>query len=123
MRKSKIINIEGVGEITVKEASPFAVYKAGTAKNRVEAIKALALECIDLSEEKMENLYASEVEQLIDAFMEVNNSFLAIADKLGLKPTLIAIVVEISKILPPVFADLYKQVMAKLPGITAGLTS
>ena len=122
MRKSKIVNIEGVGEVTVKEVSPFAVYQALSAENKTDEIKVLAMECISLPEEKMQKLYPSEIEQLLETFMEVNSSFLAIAGKLGLKETMGSIVTEIFKTLPQVFVDSYKQAIAK-PGITAGNAS
>ncbi|EKD36001.1 MAG: hypothetical protein ACD_75C01687G0002 [uncultured bacterium] len=127
MRKAKIINIEGVGEVTVKEVSPFAVYKAMSAQNKVDELMTLAVECVDLPKEKLQKLYLSEIEQLVDAFVEVNGSFLAIAGKLGLEATMTAIIkailAELSTILPEMFAGSYKLVMAKLPGIMAGAVS
>ncbi|MGV0961859.1 MAG: hypothetical protein ACOYB1_18695 [Limnohabitans sp.] len=126
MRKAKIVNIEGLGEVTVKEISPFAVYQALNSKNTMDELRAIALDCISLSPEKMEKLYPSEIEALVDAFMEVNSSFLAISGKLGLKQAMDSIkdamVSEISTALPKVFADSYKQVMAT-PGITVGAAS
>lgn len=128
MRKAKIINIEGIGEVTVKEISPFAAYHAMLAKNKMEELGKLAGECVSMPAGKeLTKLYASEIEQLVDAFMEVNGSFLAVAGKLKLEATIAAtikeIVGELSTILPEMFAGSYRQVMAKLPGITAGAVS
>lgn len=123
MRKSKIINIEGPGEVTVKEVSPYAVYQALAKENKTEEIQALVLDCISLDKEKLQKLYPSEIEELVDAFLEVNNSFLAIAGKLGIKGTLTGIRDEIGKTLPQMFVDSYKTVMAKLPGSMAGAAS
>ena len=123
MRKSKIITIEGVGEITVKEVSPFALYQAMNAKDPVTDMLALADNCIDLKRDKLYSLYASELEQLVDAFLEVNSSFLAIAAKLGVKDMLTemlaGMLTEVGKTLPQLFVNSYKEVMARLPGITA----
>lgn len=136
MRKSKIIPLEVAGkkEVTVKEVSPYAVYKALLAEDKVEGIMALAENCIDLSRQQLQELYSSEIEELTDAFLEVNSSFLAVADKLGIKETLSqavgkvlsnmpTIVDELLKNYPPVFASLFKEAMAKMPGTTAGASS
>lgn len=129
MRKAKIINIDGLGEVTVKEVSPFAVYKAITAKNKLQEMQTLIGECVVLPQGKgnVTELYASEIEQIVDAFLEVNGSFLAIVGKLRLETYLVAtgkaIADEMSKILPAAYAASYRLVMAKLPGITAGAAS
>lgn len=124
MRKSKVISIEGVGEVMVKEVSPFAVYSALSAKNKAEELEKLAAECIGMPEGKeLKKLYSSEIEQVVDAVVEVNSSFLSVPAKLGLKSALAGMVSEISKTLPPLFADSYRTVMAKMPGITAGAAS
>ena len=127
-RKSKIITIDGLGEVTVKEVSPFAAYNAMLAKNKIDELKKLAAECISMPEGKdLKKLYASEIEQVIDAFVEVNSSFLAVAGKLKLKAAIATIteevVSELSKVLPQVYVDSYKKVMQRLPGIMAGAAS
>lgn len=136
MRKSKVIPLEVAGkkEVTVKEVSPYAMYKALLAEDKIGEIFALAENCIDLSREELQGLYPSEIEQLTDAFMEVNSSFLAVADKLGLKDTLMltankalstlpAIADGVLTNCPPLFASLFKEAMEKLPGTTAGAVS
>ena len=128
MRKVKIINIEGVGEVTVKEVSPFAAYHAMLAKNKMEELGKLAADCILMPEGKaLKNLYTSEIEQVVDAFIEVNASFLAVAGKLKLEATITAIMAgiaaEMQKFLPQVYVASYRRVMEKLPGIMAGAAS
>ncbi len=119
-RKTKIIPIDGRGEVTVKEVAPYTVYSAMTAENKLDEILAIAKDCIDMDPEKQKSLYASEIEPIIDAFLEVNTSFLAIAEKLFVKDIAINALKEISKVLPRLFVDSYKEVMAKPHGITDG---
>lgn len=124
MRKAKIITIEGLGEVTVKEVTPFAVYQAMTAENKVQEVMALATNCVVLpGEKKLQELYPSEIEQIIDIFMEVNSSFLSIAEKLAVKTLLKEIASEAAKILQQLFADSYKEVMAEMLGTMAGAAS
>ncbi|BDD88869.1 hypothetical protein [Desulfofustis limnaeus] len=123
MRKAKIITIEGLGEVTVKEVSPLALYRAMNANDKVGETVSLLVDCISLPREKLEALYPSEIEQLVNAFVEVNSSFLAIADKLGLKDVLVALGATAVKTLPQLFADSYKEVMDRQPGTTAGAVS
>ncbi|MDX9894335.1 MAG: hypothetical protein RBS34_02750 [Desulfofustis sp.] len=123
MRKAKIIAIEGLGEVTVKEVSPLALYRAMNATDKVGETVSLLVDCVSLPREKLEALYPSEIEQLVDAFVEVNSSFLAIADKLGLKDVLVALGATAVKTLPQLFADSYKEVMDRQPGTTAGAVS
>lgn len=136
MRKSKVIPLEVAGkkEVTVKEVSPYAMYKALLAEDKIGEIFVLAENCIDLSREELQGLYPSEIETITDAFLEVNSSFLAVADRLGIKDTLMliankalstlpAIADGMLKNCPPVFAILFSEAMAKLPGTTAGAAS
>jgi len=124
MRKSKIIDIDGVGEVTVKEVSPYALYQAINGKDKVGELRAIAVDCVAMpSGKQLEKLWPSEVEQVVDAFMEVNESFLALAGKLGIKNMLIDMMMTVVETLPQLFADSYKQVMESLPGTTAGAVS
>jgi hypothetical protein len=120
-RRTKTIPIDGRGEVTVKEVAPYTVYLAMTAENKVDEILAIAKDCINMDPEKQKGLYASEIEPIVDAFLEVNTSFLAIAEKLFVKDIAINALKEISKVLPRLFVDSYKEVMAQPPGITDGL--
>ena len=122
MRKVKIINIEGLGEVTVKEISPYAVYQAMNAENKIGELKAMALECVDLSEEKLAKLYSSELEQLVDAFLEVNSSFFGIARLLKADGLLAELLGTISKNLPSAFASSFSLAM-QTPGTMDGQPS
>lgn len=122
-RRVKVITIEGLGEVTVKEVSPRGVYKAMDAGNKMAEVLTLAEDCLSLTREQLTGLYASEIEQILDAVMEVNGSFLSIAGKLGVRNVLEEMLNEIGKTLPAAFADSYRQVMAKLPGTMAGAAS
>ncbi|PIE72292.1 MAG: hypothetical protein CSA20_08490 [Deltaproteobacteria bacterium] len=123
MRRSRIVNIEGVGEVTVKEVSPMALYKAVTADNRVEALMAMVDECVSLDRARLESLYASELEQLIDGIREVNSSFFSLADKLGIAKPIMEVAAELTGSLPPLFVGLFREGMAEAPGITVGSSS
>ena len=79
MRQSQIVNIEGLGEVTVKEVSPHAIYKAWGATNRVEQLVTLINGCVDVPKGRLEDLYASELEEILASFMEVNKAFFGIA--------------------------------------------
>lgn len=132
-RKSKIIPLV-LGEkkeVTVKEVSPFAVYTALTSADKIGSIMAIATECTDLSLPQLQGLYSSEIEDLTKALLEVNSSFLTVAELLGLKETIVQAILqvrggvpmlldELLKNFPPLFADLFKKGMEAMPGITAG---
>ncbi len=123
MRKSKIVEIEGLGEVTVKEVSPYALYRALNADNKLEEVFAIAEDCTSLSRDKLKKLYPSEINDLVSAFMEVNTAFLAIADRLGIKNTIKEIASGMLKNLPPLFADSYLEVMEQMHGIMDGAAS
>ena len=95
------------------------------ANNRMAGIQALARECVVLPAGKsFSDLYPSEIEAIVDIFMEVNSSFLAVVGKLQLKPLVVSMVEQALKILPPLFADSFKTVMEKKSGeIMAGALS
>ena len=123
MRKSKIVNIEGLGEVVVKEVSPYAIYQAMNSTDKISELQALADDCVGLPREKLYGLYPSEIEQIVDAFVEVNSSFLAIAAKLRLKAALTDMASTVGKTLPQLFIDSYRQIMDQQSGITAGAAS
>ncbi len=126
MRKSKIINLDPVGEVTVKEVSPMALYKAMTQDNRVESLLALTEECTGLDKDALGSLYASDWEHLIKAAKEVNSSFLAIAGHLGIKdlsmvkamlqPTMGKVTEVLMVIMEAVKIEVSKELQEKLPG-------
>ncbi len=126
-RRSKIIEIEGLGEVTIKEVSPFAAYSALTAENKLEKVMALVENCISLDRQKIQKLYPSEIDQITKAFIEVNKSFLAIADRFGIKNTITKTVAtiskEMSKNFQPLFAASFKTAMEEELGTMDGATS
>jgi hypothetical protein len=125
-RKAKVITIEGRGEITVKEVSPWAVWTIFSGKGKKAdggEFAALLSDCIDKPWDEVKTWYASEQKQIIDAFLEVNDSFLEIAGKLGIKAPLQEMLTGIVKDLPAVFAASYRQVTAPAAGTTAGVSS
>jgi hypothetical protein len=122
MRKARIITIEGLGEVTVKEISPLAAYKAMDATDKIGEVMAIARDCVVMpSGKELQDLYPSEIEQIVDVFLEVNSSFFAIAEKLGIKGILESIKTEAGTILQQLFAESYREVMAGMPGTTAGV--
>ena len=122
-RQSKIITIDGIGEVTVKEVTPYAVYQAFTSKNKMEELRKLADECIDLPKDKeLWHLYPSESEQIVDGLLEVNKSFFTIADKVGIKGMVGELQNSAAKILPELFASSLSMAIGKL-GSTDGNAS
>lgn len=122
MRKSKIITIDGRGEVVVKEVSPFAVYQAWSGEDRLQAIEALAADALDPGLEVIRGWYASELQLVLAAFLEVNSAFFEIARQLGLDGLVGEVIGSLSTTLPSAFAASFKQAMAA-PGITGGHSS
>lgn len=119
MRQSKIISIEGRGEITVKEVSPLAVYEAWGAENRLEEVKRLLEDALDPGFETIKTWYASEQEQVLTAFLEVNAAFFGIARALKVDGLLHEILTQIGSNLPAAFAASFKRAIGTL-GTTVG---
>lgn len=122
MRKVKIITIEGRGEVTIKEVAPLSVYKAWENDDRIKAIEDLADDSISPSIAEIKGWYASEIEEVLRAFMEVNNSFFGVARMLRLDGLLDELIRTVSGTLPSAFADSFKAAMST-PGIMDGLSS
>jgi len=118
-RKVKIINVDGRGEVTVKEISPRSVYLAWQQPDRVKELKALASDAITPDIEEIQGWYSSEIEAVLVAFFEVNNSFLAIARLVKMDGLLEKVMQTISKNLPGAFVDSFSQAMLT-PGTTDG---
>lgn len=119
MRQSKIISIEDRGEVTVKEVSPLAVYEAWGAENRMEELKRLLEDALDPGFETIKTWYASEQEQVLTAFLDVNAAFFGIARALKVDGLLNEVVTQIGNSLPAAFAASFRQAIGT-PGITAG---
>ncbi len=122
-RKVKSIPIEGRGEVTVKEVTPWAVYTAFNSEDKKAEIVTLLADAIDRPWDEIKTWYPSEQEVLLDGFMEVNKSFLSMASKLKVEKLLGTIVTQTLNDLPDVFASLFKQAMEKQRGATAGASS
>ena len=119
MRQSKIITIEGRGEVTVKEVTPLAVYEAWGAENRFEELKRLLNDALEPGFDVIKTWYASEQEQILTAFMEVNRSFFGLARALKLDGPLVDLLRKISGSLPDAFAASFRQAIGTF-GSTAG---
>lgn len=122
MRKVKIITVEGRGEVIVKEVSPLAVYQAWDTDDKIKALEALVADAVTPPLTDLKGWYASELEEVLRAFLEVNNSFFGMARTLRLDGLLDELIRAVSASLPSAFADSFRQAMAT-PGITAGLSS
>lgn len=119
MRKVKIITIEGRGEVTVKEVSPLAVYQAWNADNKLEGIKELLADAVQPAFDEIKGWYPSEIDQVLAAWLEVNEAFFGIAAKLQLNGALRETVAALTSSLSAAFAASLKQAM-EMPGTTDG---
>jgi hypothetical protein len=119
MRKVKVVNVEGRGEVTVKEVSPYAVYQAWGETDRMAALQQLLDDALSPSFAQVKTWYSSEIEQVVAAFMEVNDSFFGIARQLKADGLLAELVETISKNLPSAFASSFNQAM-QTPGAMGG---
>jgi len=122
MRKVKVINIEGRGEATVKEVSPWSVYQAWSSEDRSGELEKLLDDSLQPSFEQVKTWYASEIEQVVDAWLEVNAAFFGIAAKLKVDGVIKEMMAAVTNNLPSVFVDSLKQAMPEL-GTTDGQPS
>ena len=119
MRKSKVVNIEGRGEVTVKEVSPWSVYQAWSAEDRLGSLEARASDAVSPGLDVIRSWYASELHLVLTAFLEVNSSFFEIARQLQLGGLLDEVIKSLSTTLPSAFASSFSQAM-QTPGTTDG---
>ncbi len=105
MRKLKTVEIEGRGEVTLREVSPKGVYQAWGSEDQADRIKALIEDSVSIPWEELSEWYPSEIEALLDVFLEVNSSFLGIARKLGVSETVKEILKKLREKLPELFAS------------------
>ena len=122
MRKVKIITIADRGEVTLKEVSPMAVYTAWSETDRLKAMEALVSDAVSPPVAEIKTWYASEIEEVLRAFLEVNNSFFGIARQLRMERLLDEMIKAVSGTLPSAFADSFNRAMS-MPGDMAGLSS
>lgn len=119
MRQSKIISIEGRGEVTVKEVSPLAVYEAWGAEDRLSELKLLFDDALEPGFDVIKTWYASEQEQVVNALLEVNRSFFGLARALRVDGLLTEAMTRIKDSLPAAFAASFKRAIGT-PGTTDG---
>ena len=119
MRQSKIVTIEGRGEVTVKEVSPLAVYEAWGAENRFQELAKLLDDALEPGFETVKGWYASEQEQVLTAFLEVNAAFFGMARALKVDGPLVETLKRIGADLPGAFVASFRQAIVT-SGPTAG---
>lgn len=126
MRNSKIVVIDGRGEIMVKEVTPLAVLNALQSGDVTGQVRALFADAVDYQGNLLE-LYPSELDLIVGALLEVNAGFFAIAERLRLTGVIgdVAgmIQAQLRRILPEVFAASYGQAMAQLSSAADGASS
>jgi hypothetical protein len=88
----------------------------------MEQLQSLIDEAISPGFSELRTWYPSEQEQVIDAFLAVNDSFFAIARKLKVDGLLMELAKNLRSSLPPLFADCFKQATETL-GTTDGRSS
>lgn len=122
-RKIKAINVEGRGEVIVKEVSVLGVWTSNAKGDWLEVLKALADDAVSPSAAEIATWYPSEIEQVIDTFLEVNSSFFAVARKLKVDGLMGDLFKEISTNFQQQFAESSKAIMDLMPGIMDGNSS
>ncbi len=109
MRGSKVINIEGRGEVTVKEVSAWGVHTAWRAEDRLAELKTLIDDAVQPGFDVIKTWYPSEQEAVLSALLEVNKAFFGMARTLRVDGLLEGIVTQLASSLPDVFAALFRQ--------------
>lgn len=119
MRRSKIITIEGRGEVTVKELTALGIYTAWNAEGRWTTLQGLLDEAVQPGFDVIKTWYPSEQEQILSALLDVNSAFFGMARTLRVDGLIREILGEIADSLPAAFADLFRRGIS-LPGIMDG---
>lgn len=122
MRLSKVVHIEGRGEVTVKEISPAGVYRAYKSDDKVESFLDLVDDAVSPAAREIMEWYPSEIDQVLQAIFEVNASFFELARRMKLDGLMTTMMQSLQETLPPVFASSFKQAM-QASGVTAGVSS
>lgn len=122
MRQVKIVNVEGRGEVTVKEVSVNAVIRAWQAGDRLAELKTVLADALDPSPEVIATWYPSEIDQVLEALMEVNQSFFRSAARLNLDAPLRQVWNSAVNELSGLFSALFRQAISE-SGNTAGAPS
>ena len=122
MRLSRVVHIDGRGEVTVKEISPAGVYRAYKMENKVESFLELIDDAVSPSAREIMEWYPSEIDQVLQALFEVNQSFFDLARRMKLDGLMTTMMQSLQETLPPVFAGSFRQAM-QASGVTAGVSS
>lgn len=123
-RKLKAINVEGRGEVIVKEVSPLGAWNSENNKGSwLERLKALIEDAVTPSIAEIATWYPSEQEEVLDAFLEINSSFFSMARKLKVDGLLNNAIEAMTNNFQTLFVDLSKAGMAQLSGIMDGASS
>lgn len=125
-RNVKAVNVPGRGEVIVKEVSPLAVLRVVQNADTGALLKVLA-GCFECKDHKLTEFYASEWLPLVEAFVEVNRSFLLIADTLRIKgivgESLKMVEQKLSEFLPMAFVTSYRSFLDGQLKTSAGNSS
>ena len=124
MRQSKIIRIDD-REILVKEVNPAALLTALQSGDVVSGLKTVLADCVEGP--GLEALYSSELEQVCQAFLEVNAAFFRIAVMLKadgvIGDILEALKAQFKTSLPALFAASFGTATEQSSGTSAGASS
>jgi hypothetical protein len=124
VRKVKIITVEGRGEVTVKEVSPLGVWNASQGKGTwLETLKTMADDAVSPAVTEIATWYPSEIEQVVEAFMEVNSSFFVIARRLKVDGLFEELSRDLASNFQLLFADSSRAAMVQLLGTMDGPSS
>ena len=122
MRHIKTIQIDGRGEVTVREVSPAGLYRAFAGENRPEQLRLLIDDSITPGWNELQDWWMSEVEQVLNAWLEVNSAFFGVARALRVDDVVSAMMTTFKQRLPELYAASLNGAISTL-GTTAGNVS
>lgn len=122
MRRVKVVQVEGRGEVTVKEISVLAAYQAWNSDDRLAGIKALFADAVQPSFDDIKAWYPSEIDQVLGAWLEVNDAFFSMAAKLQMDGAVKEVLAALTNSLSAAFAASLNRAM-EMPGTTGGPSS
>ena len=122
MRRIKTIQIQDRGEVTVREVSPAGVYRALSGEDRFAQFRALIDDSVTPGWDDLQNWWMSEIEQVLAAWLEVNEAFFGVARALKVDDLALALVKTFKERLPELYARSLNGATPTL-GTTAGASS